>query len=68
MARQPKSAVKYTPKAMNSDEKCNLCAHFYTVGAYDAQHYLRYLRVGRCTQVEGEINSQGWCELFKRQA
>jgi hypothetical protein len=56
MARQPKSAVKYTPKALNPDERCKLCAHFYTVGAYDA---------GRCTRVEGEINAQGWCELFK---
>jgi High potential iron-sulfur protein len=59
MARKSKAEVKYTPRATNLDEKCKLCTHFYVVGAYDA---------GRCTQVEGEINSQGWCELFKRQS
>jgi high potential iron-sulfur protein len=56
MARKPKLEVKYTPKAMNLDEQCRKCAHFYKVGAYDA---------GRCTRVEGEISPQGWCELFK---
>ncbi len=59
MPRLPKSQVKYTPKAMNPGERCKLCTHFYVVGAYEA---------GRCTQVEGEINSNGWCELFKRLA
>ena len=57
--RKSKSEVKYTPKAMNPNEKCKLCARFYSVGAYDA---------GRCTRVEGEINQGGWCELFKRQS
>jgi len=57
MARKSKTEVKYTPKATMPSERCKLCAHFYTVGAYDA---------GRCTRVEGEIAPQGWCELFKR--
>ncbi len=56
MPRQSKAEVKYTPKAMNPNERCGLCAHFYKVGAYSS---------GRCTRVEGEINAQGWCELFK---
>lgn len=59
MDRKPKSEVKYTPKAMKPSERCKLCAHFYTVGQYDA---------GRCTRVEGEISPSGWCELFKRHA
>lgn len=57
MARKTKAEVFYVSKAMNPAERCKLCAHFYTVGAYDS---------GRCTRVEGEINSGGWCELFKR--
>ena len=59
MSRKTKSEVKYTPKAMNPNERCKLCTHFYVVpvvptagAAYEA---------GRCTQVEGEINSNGWC-------
>jgi hypothetical protein len=59
MARKTKAEVGYTPKAMDPNEKCELCAHFYVVGAYDS---------GRCTRVELEINPRGWCKLFKRQS
>ncbi len=55
MARKLKAEVKYTPKAMDPAEQCAKCAHFYTVGAYEA---------GRCTRVEGQINPGGWCVLF----
>ena len=58
MARLPKEQVDYMPKAKSHDEQCAECAHFYIVGAYKS---------GRCTRVEGEINSGGWCKLFKRQ-
>lgn len=57
MARKLKFEVKYTPRAMDPAEQCDECAHFYIVGAYES---------GRCTRVEGEINSRGWCKLFKR--
>ncbi len=57
MARKYKDEVEYTSNATDMSEQCKLCAHFYTVGAYDS---------GRCTRVEGEINSGGWCNLFKR--
>ncbi len=59
MPRLPKSQVKYTPKAMNPNERCKLCTHFYVPPVTDSYE------AGRCTQVEGEINSNGWCELFK---
>ncbi len=55
MDRKTKAEVKYTPKAMDPNERCKLCAHFYVVGVYGT---------GRCTRVEGEINPQGWCKLF----
>jgi len=59
MTRQAKVDVSYTPKAKNPSEQCQWCVHFFSLpsASTGTGH--------RCTKVEGSIEPQGWCKLFK---